>query len=232
MNPKSLPILLVLSSAVLSGCSVYSTAVNSLGPETPKSDLEQPEGGYALSTVAPLFCPAPERIMIMPEDNKGAVDVRLNNGEFYELRGDYSAVSISELERKQYVGDTGELFDFAGTAIEHIPPAPTYFTVNFKNDLTEFTEESAALVEDILAEIAARPVPEVLIVGHTDTTASASYNMQLSMRRAELVRDLLIERGVDEKLVITEAYGEQDLLIKTADNVSEVLNRRVVIGVR
>lgn len=232
MLNNKLALALVGTTIMLSGCSVYSTAVNSLGPDEPVSDLRAPEGEYMLSSTLPIFCPAPETIMVMPEDNKGRIDVLLNNGEAYALEGDYSAVTISDLQRQTFVGDQEQLRSLYGEAIDAIPPAPVYFTVNFKNDMTEFTEESAALAEQIFAEIAARPVPEVLIVGHTDTTASAAYNLDLSQRRAEIVKDQLIKQGIEPDLIITEAVGEGDLLIKTADNVSEVQNRRVVIGVR
>ena len=68
-------------------------------------------------------------------------------------------------------------------------------------------------------------------MGHTDTQASEAYNIALSNRRAELIRENLIEVGIDPEIISTEGRGETDLLVPTDDNVSEVRNRRVVIDV-
>ncbi len=106
MLTTNLKLLSTLTVAgVLSGCTAYSTAVNSLGPDRAVSDLQDLDKEYVLSSVSPLFCPAPEIYMVMPLENKGTLDVQLNNGEAYALEENYSAVSVSEQERKQFTGD-------------------------------------------------------------------------------------------------------------------------------
>ena len=50
------------------------------------------------------------------------------------------------------------------------------FTVQFVESKDELTEESKAALEAIFAEIAKRPVPDVLVVGHTDSVGSDQYN--------------------------------------------------------
>jgi len=60
MLDLKMPLAIIATSFALAGCSVYSTAVNSLGPESPVSDLEPPQGQYVLSEAPPVFCPAPE----------------------------------------------------------------------------------------------------------------------------------------------------------------------------
>jgi OOP family OmpA-OmpF porin len=69
------------------------------------------------------------------------------------------------------------------------------------------------------------------IGGHTDTTGPASYNQQLSNRRAEAVRKELIAQGVAPDDIATSAYGESDLAVPTANNVNEPRNRRFLISV-
>jgi outer membrane protein OmpA-like peptidoglycan-associated protein len=111
------------------------------------------------------------------------------------------------------------------------PPAPIIRTVYFNNDTTDLTDESKAKIDAIYNDILTYPAAEILVVGHTDTQASAPYNIALSERRAELIRQNLIEIGIDPAIITTEGRGETDLLVPTADNVSEVRNRRVVIDV-
>ena len=75
-------------------------------------------------------------------------------------------------------------------------------------------------------------MPEVAVVGHTDTTGTAANNYVLGLKRAELVRMLLVEAGVKESAIDVTSHGKADLLVHTADDVLEPRNRRVEITVR
>ena len=72
---------------------------------------------------------------------------------------------------------------------------------------------------------------QIEVIGYTDTTGSAEYNLALSQRRAETVADELIRQGVPATDIATIGRGEQDLLVPTADGVNEPANRRVEIVV-
>ena len=69
----------------------------------------------------------------------------------------------------------------------------------------------------------------VVIVGHTDTSGSAAYNVRLSERRARTVADALVGQGVNGGIIALEGRGETDLARPTADGVREPLNRRATI---
>jgi outer membrane protein OmpA-like peptidoglycan-associated protein len=75
-------------------------------------------------------------------------------------------------------------------------------------------------------------VPEIAVVGHTDTMGTAGSNIELGLRRANAIRSVLIDAGVDAALIEATSHGEADLLVKTADEVPEPRNRRVDITVR
>jgi outer membrane protein OmpA-like peptidoglycan-associated protein len=119
-----------------------------------------------------------------------------------------------------------------GNAIAALPPAPIHFTLFYKFDSDELTDDSRALVPKILDAVKTRPVPEVAITGHTDTTGTPASNYALGMRRAGTVRALLVEAGLDASFVEVTSHGEADLLIRTGDNIAEPRNRRVEITVR
>ena len=74
----------------------------------------------------------------------------------------------------------------------------------------------------------------VSIAGHTDTSGASAYNQRLSQRRADIVGEALVARGIDASLISEEAKGETDLAKATRDGVREPLNRRseVVITVQ
>jgi outer membrane protein OmpA-like peptidoglycan-associated protein len=118
------------------------------------------------------------------------------------------------------------------SALTALPPAPLHVVLNFQFDSDELTDASRALLPQILLDVKRRPVPEVVIIGHTDTKGSSISNIALGIRRAELIHKMLIDIGLAPSLIEVESHGEADLLVKTADDVAEPRNRRVEITVR
>lgn len=111
-------------------------------------------------------------------------------------------------------------------------PEPFSAKLYFLLDKTEFTAESAIDSHEIYQEILKRNPTEIMISGHTDTSASNSYNDELSRRRAERVKQDLIEIGVAEDTISISSEGEYRLLVTTPDETVEVRNRRVEINLR
>ena len=68
--------------------------------------------------------------------------------------------------------------------------------------------------------------------GHTDTSGPEAYNMALSLRRANAVKDALVRNGVPAQAITVIGRGEQGLLVQTADGVREPQNRRVEIVIQ
>ena len=119
-----------------------------------------------------------------------------------------------------------------GEAMASRPPAPRKFVLYFETGGETLTAESQALVPEIVAFVRARPSPDVTVIGHTDTTDDATSNINLGMRRAYLVRDILVGAGLDASQLDAASHGEADLLVPTPDNTPEAKNRRVEVTVR
>ncbi|MDL2269734.1 OmpA family protein [Desulfosarcina sp. OttesenSCG-928-A07] len=85
---------------------------------------------------------------------------------------------------------------------------------------------------DRIAQIMIRyPNTSILVGGHTDSTGSASYNQLLSERRANHVRDQLINRGVPSSRITGMGYGAT-LPVATNDTAEgRQMNRRVEIRI-
>ena len=110
---------------------------------------------------------------------------------------------------------------------------PRTFTVNFDYDsATEFAATSRPMLDELKAFLARHPAPEILVVGHTDSMGRPEYNDQLSLERAETVRKLLVEVGIQVVRMEVVGRGECDPLVTTGDEVREERNRRVEIIVR
>jgi OmpA-OmpF porin, OOP family len=114
------------------------------------------------------------------------------------------------------------------------PPAscPTSeFVVYFEWDRSNLNAEALETIDSAVARARQCNVGTVVVVGHTDTSGSTQYNAGLSERRASVVRDALVARGVAAGSIRTEARGETDLARPTNDGVREPLNRRTAVTI-
>lgn len=89
--------------------------------------------------------------------------------------------------------------------------------------------EAEAVINQVVKTLKGIDNYEVVIHGHADRSGSASYNLQLSQKRAERVRNVLVRRGVADELITLFAFGESDPQVMTVDGVREPKNRRVEI---
>lgn len=112
------------------------------------------------------------------------------------------------------------------------PPKPVRFVLYFQTDTTRLTAESQAATGRVLNETLARSGAEIVLIGHTDTRGRGEYNDALSLQRAQLVRDLFVQRGFPAGRIEATGRGERELAVPTRDEVDEVRNRRVEILVR
>lgn len=125
--------------------------------------------------------------------------------------------------------DTKRVF---GAALDALPPAPKHFTLYFQFESDTLTDESSQKVAEVLETVKRLSVPEVVVIGHTDTMGDAKANVALGMKRAMAVRNVLAAAGVAPEVIEVASHGEADLLIKTPNNRPEPRNRRVELSVR
>lgn len=88
--------------------------------------------------------------------------------------------------------------------------------------------------QNVLQQLVALRTPNTCtatfaVVGYTDTSGSPAANRRLAQRRADRVRQALIDAGVPAAEIRTEALGENDPAVTTGDGVKEERNRRVVV---
>jgi outer membrane protein OmpA-like peptidoglycan-associated protein len=88
--------------------------------------------------------------------------------------------------------------------------------------------EQVARLGDILAKY---PQDRIRIVGHTDSTGSAAYDEQLSLHRAEAVRDILASRGVGQRQMLVEGAGSAYPVASNSTSEGRAQNRRVELRI-
>ncbi len=72
-------------------------------------------------------------------------------------------------------------------------------------------------------------IDEYLVVGHTDTKGTKKYNLSLSIKRAEVVKEILISYGIKQSSIKILGKGEESLAVNTPDDTKQPANRRVEI---
>lgn len=106
------------------------------------------------------------------------------------------------------------------------------FTVYFEFDSWTLTAENLTVMTDVINTARAGGQSRINIVGHTDTSGPADYNQRLSVRRANVVVEALVNMGARRQAITATGVGETELAVETGDNVREQRNRRTVIGLQ
>jgi outer membrane protein OmpA-like peptidoglycan-associated protein len=101
--------------------------------------------------------------------------------------------------------------------------------VFFDWDKSDITPEAAGILDNAISNYQNCGNASVMLAGHADRSGSASYNVGLSQRRADAVKGYLTSRGIPGGVIGTEAFGESQPRVATADGVRELQNRRVEV---
>ena len=119
-----------------------------------------------------------------------------------------------------------------GSTLDALPGKPASFTLYFLEGRDELTPESKAEMEKVFGELKRRPLPDIVVIGHTDTVGGLAFNDRLSLARAERLREMMIGLGIPPGRITAAGRGKRELLVPTDESVSEPRNRRVEINVR
>jgi len=112
------------------------------------------------------------------------------------------------------------------------PKKAKNYILYFKLNSIKLTDESEKVLTDALKAMNERSPCMVDIIGHTDTTGSNRKNVIFSLKRAKYIADIIREKDIKVVSLTAKGYGEEDLLVKTADNIAESKNRNVEIFIK
>ena len=181
-------------------------------------------------------CAAPPplgMVVLLPEaGGKDSAVVVTQGGKEILLDQPYAGARLAAAGPQKYTTSAAEVQTQFGPALAAQPARPAQFTLYFVEGKDEFTDGSKRSIDSVFAEIASRPVPDVLVIGHTDRVGNDAANDLLSRQRAEVVRKALLERGIAAENVVVIGRGKRETIVPTADGVAEPRNRRVEILVR
>jgi OOP family OmpA-OmpF porin len=117
------------------------------------------------------------------------------------------------------------------------PPAPTSEKVTFAADaLFDFDKavlrpDGRAKLDDLVSKLAGVSLEVIIAVGYTDRIGSEKYNLNLSQRRAQAVKDYLVSKGIEPNRVYTEGKGMANPVKQCPDPKpkGEITNRKQLI---
>jgi outer membrane protein OmpA-like peptidoglycan-associated protein len=100
------------------------------------------------------------------------------------------------------------------------------YGINFDVDSDRLRPDAVPALNQILSALEARAVT---IEGHTDADGSDTHNLDLSQRRAQVVVDWLVARGIDAGRLTPVGKGETEPIADNASSAGKAANRRVEV---
>lgn len=99
--------------------------------------------------------------------------------------------------------------------------------INFETNSAVITEDSDPILVKALNTLRTNPNLRVEIQGHTDDVGSSAANLRLSERRANAVRDYMVQNGIDANRMTARGYGEENPLVPNDSAENRAKNRRI-----
>ena len=161
------------------------------------------------------------------EENWQTWDIKkCKNDYLHSMHNIYNTLSKKEINEPKNVDENN--FNVSATIITKNDNEEILQIIYFDFDKSGLTEVSLKEIKKFLKKYN-NQIKKYLIIGHTDTMGTKEYNYKLSLERAMAVKNILIVNNINEENIKIIAKGEDDLLIKTADQTQHPANRRAEI---
>jgi outer membrane protein OmpA-like peptidoglycan-associated protein len=176
----------------------------------------------------------PELFAVIPHGGDGHVGAIVvhRGGKSQVVNTAYGAQRIDDEGFRRAALTPEQVRRVFAETLAALPAHPTHFTLYFLEGRDELTPESRHELKRVLAELRKRSLPDIAVTGHADAVGTAKYNDQLSMTRAERMREILVEKGLPPERITVAGRGKREPLVRTENGVPEPRNRRVEIEVR
>ena len=103
--------------------------------------------------------------------------------------------------------------------------------LKFAFDRAELSVSDRELLSRVAGILATAHDYTISVNGHTDDVGSEAYNRKLSERRAQAVRDYLVQAGLSPEILSVEGHGKSLPLVKGTSDAARAKNRRVELGI-
>lgn len=214
-------LLTVAAAAVLAGCSTSKSV------EPIQQTVDQVEAASSGQCIIAIHNAA----LALEQANK--LLAISNEGELYEV--EYNAVQAAADRAAKYQADADMYCtEEVKRIIAEMPKDAPFVQVEslpgvvFAEGSAQLTPEAKAILEAVASRLV-REEGSLEVAGHTSSTGSAEFNMMLSQKRAESVRDFLISQGVEASRLTAQGYGEEQPVATNETKAGQQANKRVEI---
>ncbi len=104
-------------------------------------------------------------------------------------------------------------------------------SMQFNFDKATLRPENRELLSKIVGILLTSKNYGIYVYGHTDDIGSEEYNLDLSERRAQTVRDYLTENGIAPEIITSKGFGKSRPIVPGTSAAARADNRRVEIGI-
>lgn len=189
----------------------------------------------SVTLLAACSTPATRVVLLPQEDGRPSAVVVQSKGGEQTLSKPYARATaavgasgapvVDEADPAQLRRDNKALFELA-------PPRAQSYALYFDAGGTALTPASEQAIQEVIAAALARSGGDIVVTGHADTVGTPSHNDELSRRRAQEIREMLVARGFPAARIEAVGRGQRDLAVPTGPEVDEPRNRRVTVEVR
>jgi len=109
-------------------------------------------------------------------------------------------------------------------------PIITTLRINFDTNSYKIKKIYYPDIQRVAEVLKSNPSLKIEVAGYTDDIGDAKYNLKLSQKRAEAVKEILVKKfKIDPKRIVAKGYGEAYPLVPNTSDTNRALNRRVEI---
>jgi outer membrane protein OmpA-like peptidoglycan-associated protein len=184
---------------------------------------------------APPIRTSKTTVVLMPDEDGhvGAVNVSSDSGS-QTINEAYNYTTVDGLHVLPTVMNAmgqDAVNDSYSQLIKAQPPKPKSFVLHFMLDKTTLTEESKAMLSEVMAAVQERKPTEISIFGHTDATGSESHNFKLSADRAKAIESLLKKNDPTLDHIDVQFFGDKVPAVPGDARTPEPRNRRAEVQI-
>ncbi|AUX18600.1 OmpA family protein [Flavobacterium columnare] len=170
----------------------------------------------------------PQQVFQMPEPPKNSTALKVGNNKT-SLKN-YHPCKLNKVQLTE-TGEPFYIFEEGKTLLkkEHATLKRVSQIVYFDYDQYHLRDDARKTLDILLDFLLYNPFLNMMLEGHADDRGNLDYNQSLSEKRANNVKNYLVQKGLKDERIKTRGFGEARNAIKATNETQHSKNRRTVI---
>ena len=162
-------------------------------------------------------------------DVEGKFSLLIPEGDTYQI--EYKTLGGDKKYDQMPIPDKTGIYSYQLNIKYDPPKSYTLEDVFFDTGKSSLRPESYRSLNNLVELLKAKPSMEIEIAGHTDNVGTPESNLTLSLNRAKAVKNYLVSKGINEKRITTQGYGDTQPVASNDNEGSRQQNRRTVVKI-